>query len=399
MDETPDRGFVVRVLVKALLLFAAANLVFALLVPAGANAALGRVSLYNSVFPGRARFPFGENPEEAYNLSLYNLDAMFASHQIERAKAPDELRVVIIGDSSVWGTLLEPGQTLAGQINAQGLQCGGRRVTAYNLGYPTISLVKDVMILRRVLNYAPDLIVWPTTLEAFPRQRQLDSPLAANNVAEIAGWYAVEASAGGGLARLADDSIAGQRRALADLVRLQAYGVMWAATGIDQAMPERYTPAAVDLEADEGYHGWLPFDGTQGTAENPTPPFDGAQGTASGSLPPAFMEGLAFDVLAQGIEMAGSAGVPVLLVNEPMLISQGENSDVRYNFFYPRWAYDEYRRILQATAEQNGWRYLDAWDLIPGSEFTNSAVHLSPRGSRQFAQFIADALPQIMTRP
>jgi len=282
----------------------------------------------------------------------------------------------------VWGTLLEPEQTLAGQINAQGLQCGGRRVVAYNLGYPTISLVKDVMILRRVLDYAPDLIVWPTTLEAFPRQRQLDSPLAANNAAEIADWYAVPAAGAGVL----DNSIAGQRRALADLVRLQAYGVMWAATGIDQAMPERYTPAAVDLEADEAYHGWLPVDVEESqAAENPTPPFDGAQGAASGSLPPAFMEGLAFDVLAQGIEMAGSAGVPVLLVNEPMLISQGENSDVRYNFFYPRWAYDAWRAELAARSAREGWNLLDAWDLLPPAEFTNSAIHLTPAGESALA--------------
>lgn len=357
MDETPDRGFVLRVLVKALLLFAAANLIFAALVPAGVNAALGRVSLYNRVFPGRERFPFGENPEESYNLSLYNLDAMFASHEIERAKAADELRVVIIGDSSVWGTLLEPDQTLAGQINAQGLRCGDQRVTAYNLGYPTISLVKDVMILRRVLAYRPDLIVWPTTLEAFPRQRQLDSPLAANNAAEIAGWYAVEEAGAGML----DNSIAGQRRALADLVRLQAYGVMWAATGIDQAMPERYTPAAVDLDADEGYHGWLPDTG----------------------LP---SEGLVFDVLAQGIEMAESAGAPVLVVNEPMLISQGENSDVRYNFFYPRWAYDAWRAELAARSAREGWDLLDAWDLLPPQEFTNSAIHLTPAGEKTLAE-------------
>ena len=36
----------------------------------------------------------------------------------------------------------------------------------------------------------------------------------------------------------------------------------------------------------------------------------------------------------------------MLLVNEPMLISNGANSEIRYNFFYPRWAYDEYRSML-----------------------------------------------------
>lgn len=364
MDKASDRGFVVRVLVKALLLFAAANVVFAALVPAGASAALGRFSLYNSVFPGRARFPFGENPEESYNLSLYNLDAMFASHEIGREKARGEMRVVLIGDSSVWGTLLDPEQTLAGQINALELACGEKRVTAYNLGYPTISLVKDVMILRRVLRpaqhgglaYQPDLIVWPTTLEAFPPEKQLASPLAANNAAEIAAWYPVEPSAAG----LLENSIVGQRRALADLARLQAYGVMWAATGIDQAIPARYQPAAVDLDADASYYDWSP----------------------DASL----VDQLAFDVLAQGIQVAQAAGVPVLLVNEPMLISQGANSDIRYNFFYPRWAYDAWRAELTARAAREGWPLLDTWDLLPPQEFTNSAIHLTPAGEKALAE-------------
>ncbi|MCZ7670394.1 MAG: hypothetical protein M5U34_26160 [Chloroflexi bacterium] len=46
--------------------------------------------------------------------------------------------------------------------------------------------------------------------------------------------------------------------------------------------------------------------------------------------------------------MAGD--VPVLLINEPMFISSGRNSDLRYNAFYPRWAYDQYREMLGETA-------------------------------------------------
>ena len=77
--------FLGRVLLKALLLFAVFNLIFAALYPMGA---LGRVSFYNLLFPGRERFPFGENPQQSYNLSIYNLDAMFSSLALNAAPRP-----------------------------------------------------------------------------------------------------------------------------------------------------------------------------------------------------------------------------------------------------------------------------------------------------------------------
>ena len=71
----------------------------------------------------------------------------------------------------------------------------------------------------------------------------------------------------------------------------------------------------------------------------------------------------------------------MILVNEPMFISRGKNSDIRYNFFYPRWAYDQYRELLAEAAEKNGWRYLDVWDSIAPEEFTE--VHSGPDGAFQ----------------
>jgi hypothetical protein len=97
---------------------------------------------------------------------------------------------------------------------------------------------------------------------------------------------------------------------------------------------------------------------------------------------------LAFDALAAGITMAGN--VPVLLVNEPMFISQGQNSHIRYNFYYPRWAYDDYRRTMAEQSARNGWHYLDLWDFIPPAEFTNTAVHMTPKGTRMLARKIAE---------
>src|SRR5512136_1994316 len=129
---------IVRVLIMTALLFILCNVLFALLNPLEA---LGRVSLYNVVLPGRERLPYGEDSARSYNLSTTNIPAMFASHVVARPKAADEFRVIVIGDSGTWGWLLNNEDTLAGQINAQNLTtAAGERVVAYNLGYPVLAL-------------------------------------------------------------------------------------------------------------------------------------------------------------------------------------------------------------------------------------------------------------------
>jgi hypothetical protein len=82
----------------------------------------------------------------------------------------------------------------------------------------------------------------------------------------------------------------------------------------------------------------------------------------------------------------------VTFVNEPILVSQGKNSDLRYNFFYPRWAYDQYRQQLSSLAQSSGWEYLDLWNLVDQAEFTNSAIHLTPAGEKLLAERVGQAL-------
>lgn len=345
--------FLRNVLLKGLALFAVFNLVWAAFSPAG----LGRISAYNLLFRGRERLPFGEDPARAYNFSLYNLDAMFSSLRLAGSPKPAaEFRVLVIGDSATWGTLLRPEETLAGQLDALHLKTSdGRTVRAYNLGYPTLSLVKDLMILDRAKRFEPDLILWPLTLESFPRGRQLDSPIVANNpavVADLIQRFNLNLPLPADATNFWSRTLIGQRRALADLLRLQLYGVAWSATGVDQAYPADYAPAARDLEDDASFGDW----------RSPAIPADG----------------LAFDLLAAGIELAGD--VPVVVINEPMLVSTGANSDVRYNFYYPRWVYDLYRQEFASACDANAWTCLDLWDAVPQERFTNSAIHLDAAG-------------------
>jgi hypothetical protein len=347
--------------IKATLLFVLFNLAFLFI----NDIPVGKLSLYNSIFPGRERFPFGET-RESYNLSLFDLDAMFASHVLTgRKKAPDEYRLLLIGDSSVWGTLLTPEQTLAGQLNQSAISACGKTVRAYNLGYPTISLTKDLLILNQAKQYQPDMLIWLTTLEAFPKDKQLTSPIVANNaesVQDLITNYQLPLNANEpALVKFSawEQTFVSQRRAVADLIRLQIYGALWASTGIDQIYPDTYERAQTDLEASDDFHGL-----------------------------DSLNDALAIDVLD-----AGMLVIPdTILVNEPMLISEGRNSDIRYNFFYPRWAYDEYRELLSEHAAARNWHYLDLWDLVPADEFTNSAIHLTPAGERLLANKIAEAI-------
>ena len=175
--------FLRNVLLKGLVFFLLFDLLYAAVDPA----ALGKISLYNHIFAGRRRFPFGEDSSRSYNLSLFNLDAMFASLVIANEPKPaDEYRIILIGDSSTWGTLLSPEETLSGQLDAAGLSLCGKKIRVYNLGYPTISLTKDLMVLDYALRYQADLVIWLLSLEAFPLENQLSSPIVANNSAYVA---------------------------------------------------------------------------------------------------------------------------------------------------------------------------------------------------------------------
>jgi hypothetical protein len=360
---------ILRIVLKAALLFALLNLLWAWLQPLQM---INRLSLYNLLIPGRDRLPYGEDPELSYSVSINSVPAMFASHVVSRPPAPDEFRVLLIGDSSVWGWLLRPDETLAGQINAGNYTtAAGRRVIAYNLGYPILSLTKDLLLLDKAMEYQPDFILWLVTLESFAPENQLDPPPVANNPAPIRDLIARYDLAldpySGEFASPTfwEQTLVGQRRPLADWLRLQLYGFTYAATGIDQYYPPQYDRVTRDYAADDT---WYDF--------SPTQPFTRST--------------IAFDVLNAGTERMGE--VPFLLVNEPIYISSGANSDLRYNLFYPRWAYDRYRELLAETAAENGWALLDLWDAIDSSQFTDSPVHLTPQANGQLTRQIMPEL-------
>jgi hypothetical protein len=358
--------FVLRVVIKSLLVFIVANLLFAISDPLPV---IGQISIYNWLVPGRDRLPYWEN-NESYNLGLNSLEAMFSSHKISQAKRSDEYRVIVIGDSSVWGVLLANSDTLTGNLNKTHIKVGDKRLIAYNIGHPVMSITKDLMLLEYVLNYQPDLIVWSVTLEALPYPKQLEAPLAQNNAIRIRSLISrFNLKLDPHDSRFVDlnfwgRTIVGQRRPLADWWRLQLYGIDWAATGIDQVNGD-YKPRSNDLEADVTWQGF--------TQDKPFQASD-----------------IAFDVLEAGHKLKGN--IPMIVINEPTFIADGLNSDIRYNFWYPKWAFDHYRDLIAEKAKSENWNYIDLWDSIASEDFTDSPVHQTPHGSQQLSALVSKAI-------
>ena len=349
-------GFGIRVAIKTAILFIVLNVLFALINPIPA---MSEVSLYNTILTGRDRLPYGENSSQSYNITVNNIPAMFASHQVSQPKADDEFRVLIMGDSSTWGWLLDNEDTLASQLNHANLMTGGgQRIVAYNLGYPILSLSKDLLLLDYAMRYEPDMIVWLVTLRSMRPDQQLFPPIVQNNadaMRELINEYDLTLDVDCDCfiePDFIESTLVGQRRELANLLRLQFYGFSWQATGIDQYW-DGFTSNRVDFDEEID---WQEYD-------SPTT---------------LTIDDLAFDVLSAGVALAGD--MPILIVNEPIFIADGDNSDLHYNGWYPQWVYDNYRDLLMESADDNNWDFADLWNVVPSEAFTDSPVHTSANG-------------------
>lgn len=368
--------FVRNVVLKTAILFISLNIIYALLNPLPV---LSKITLYNTGLPGRERLPFAENPDDAYNISLHRLEGMFASHIIaDGDKADDEFRVLLLGDSGVWGWLLENDENLSACLNAGDYHTAdSRQVRFYNLGYPVTSVLKDALILEQGLEFDPDAAVWLTTLQAMYTDEQLRHPIMQNNpdhAREFIEKYDIDLDTNTlpSDPELLDRTIVAQRRELADLLRHQLYGVAWAVTGVDHTNPKFFEARVGNL---------LPGQDIP-TRDYIHPDEDLSQW-------------LSFDVVSGAIQMVSAENVPMLIINEPIFQATGLNSDTRYNDLYPRWAYDSFRELFAEQAAVNGWNYVDLWDVVPNEAFTDYPLHYTTEATCEFANLIAPMILDI----
>jgi hypothetical protein len=337
---------------KALSLFVLINILYGLIQPPVAG-----ISVYNTIFPGRKRMPFGGN-SDPFTVMVDDVDVMFASHEISTPKPEDEIRVVLIGDSSIWGETHSNDETLSGQWNMQNIQCGGKTIKAYNLGYPHPSIIKDLLFIEEAEEKQPDAIVWYVTLNTLMNQYRINPFISENRerVLQILDRYDIKFAPKKTLSEQTtsfyDETILGQREFLARWLKLQALGLIWSITDKDTLPASELEPISPDVKKNPNYRELRP--GTN------------------------LEQFLMLSALAAGHDLAD--GVPILLVNEPIFIATGHNSEIRYNDLYPRWAFDQYRDLMAQQASQSSWQYVDLWDVVSPDHFTDTPLHINTTG-------------------
>lgn len=332
------------------------------------NINFGAINLYAPLGLLRKRFPVSSQAPYDAALNVGNLDTMFASHVVSKPKKPNEFRIFVLGDSSVWGVRMDTQQTLTEQINRLDLACGNKTPISYNLSFPLSSASKDLMILDKAMSYQPDLIIWFITWNTLSPKARLNNILITQNPAEFYqlgkqyDFLPPKYQASNFM-----DNIVTRQRTLFHVIQYQAYSIVQLATGRDQIQ--------------------FPLGATRPAELSNNISFDGLK-------PPLLPESsISLDQVRDFYKRAENT--PVILVNEPILILNDiPNSDIRYNEYYPRWIYDQYRLYLNKAASQNNWDYLDLWNFLTPDYFTNTPLHVSPDGEYQLAEKITPAIQE-----
>jgi hypothetical protein len=349
-----------QIVLKAALLFVMLNAAFALLDP---MPFVGRIGIYNWLVPGRERITYNNGSSRSHTVTTTNLAADLGTHAVAGPHPPDEFRVFVFGDSATWAVTQSHDQTVTAFLNDMNLTTtDGRPMRFYNLGYPESSASKTLLLLDAAMRYQPDLIVWNLTLSTFYPDKvyhylvvENPAPMARLDAAYHLASFDPDSRE---VVRpdMWDRTIVGRREELATLLRLQAYGITWGITGVDNIV----------------YPYEAPPDSIPADQEDPGP------------ISP---DDLTFEYLYAIVERAGE--VPVVLINEPTFIASGENSDRWYNESYSRQQFDSFRQIMAKMAMREGWTYLDAWDVIPPPYFTRDEMHRNPEGEIRFATYLA----------
>jgi hypothetical protein len=357
-----------RILLKTFALFVAANLIYLALSPLPA---LSQVTVHNTIIPGRMRMQAANSAtgDTGYGRATTNIDLMLATHELASAeKAADEYRVLLLGDSAAWGYLLADHETLAAQINAQNrAMMDGRRIRAFNMALPGVQTTSDLLFMQRFGPYAPDLVVWLITPEAFRRAAQKDNALVCGHLERIQAILSRYDDRVDGCSSAPADSLfrrtlVGERRDLAMIVHTQIDGLLWAATGIDHnVLKPRTLARTVEAAAN-----WWELPG-----------------------PTLRDEDLLLNTMDAAKDLTGGA---LLVINEPILILNGPNTDVRYNKEYPRWAFDQGTAMIEARAAALQIPFVNLWDAVPADQFTDHELHYTKESVADVARLIGDAI-------
>ena len=355
MQRQPQSVHPLRVIAKALVLFVFINAAFSYLAPS-----IARFSVYSGLLPAVARFPIyfrDFNPLTAHQMgvgNVFDMDVLFSSHVLSHAvKGKKEYRIVVIGDSTARRS------TAWDELTRQHLKsCDNRTLRFYNLGYPSPSLIKDLMILRESMKYKPDLIIWSFAQDAFRQNTGRFTDANHARYYDLVTKYALPRS--GSSLSLAESlipgTIIGRREQLHVQIMLDIDAeILSRAFGKNNAnVMTRVIADAVPLPASNPHQ------------------FSGA---------PDFSK-YTFDALSVGQQIAGNT--PIIYISEPVTQGTEQNG-------YDLKEYALFDAALRGEVAQHDWMFLDLWNMLRPQEFVDG-LHRNAEGDALIAQRIVPAV-------
>ncbi len=307
------------------------------------------------------------------------LGLLLRQHEVCRrpARRPGELRVLVFGNSGIFGFPLPAEHTAVGLLNRRFAR-QGTPAHLYNLAFPFTYQVKDAVILSEALRYRPDVIVYGTTLaDYYHVAPNAYPPLVAFFDANTGGVRRLAAREPAGLVEPIDryrDAYAGAATPWRNFRQLGLYlregarelGLharrRWFPDLPDspvriESRRDRYDCRAVEERFERDFGGWRDW-----------------------------------SLLAFLGEAGRRTGAEVVVVNWPVA---REPRGACHNVRYPTRELAAYRRWLRAETARLGFRLVDLQDRFDASLFVDS-LHLGPRGQRGVADLLEAPLRDVL---
>jgi hypothetical protein len=328
----------------------------------------------------------GQRLHLAPSPDTYWLGTALRQHELcWRGGPADERRVLLLGNSSVFGHGLPPERTAA-RLASRELERRGVNAHVFNLAWVASYQLKDALILNEALRYDPDAIVWtvsPMDLKhRAPVVNEVLSEFFEENADEL-GRFADERPPG--LEELAEryqkavpgDAFGRPWHRLRQLGRftrsaVRQYGAALAAAlaPVAHAAPARvwkgqhlggdYDCAAVQREWKEQFTGWQEW-----------------------------------NALAWLERLQKQRGIPVLVVAWPVASALRWGC---YNQFYPMEFPPGVASWLADETSRRGLAYLDLHRVVPPKEFVDW-THIGPAANVRVAGRLAPAVARLLAGP
>jgi hypothetical protein len=324
-------------------------------------------------------FEAGQRLHPAHGSGVLWLELALRQHEVCWREPSDagEKRIAVVGNSAIFGFPLPVEQSFAAQVNRR---FAAQRVPAhlFNLGWIFTYQLRDALILHEALRYAPDVIVYPLTLDDFIHHAPAFVPpqlveFFERNTEALAAFAAEEPP---GLVEPLEryqPVIRSRRFGRSSFEHLREAGTF-------ARLTVRQHAASVAQQWAE-----LP----------PLPPpklghrrkkYDCAETFVRvANLLPDWSE---WNVIAYLEQIRRDRGIEVLVINWP--VEHWPIGDC-YNARYSNAGVEEFNRWIAEQTRTRGLRYLDLHDLLAPDGFIDS-LHLTAAGHQQVAAAVADAL-------